>query len=146
MKVLHVSRVLVEVVGVLQLGEGVHSALLLLVGDVATQELVLVCDLRQQFLVETDLLDEAHDRLLLLILKGKPAHLHHLLLLLGLDVALQVIFVHQLINNGMVDHSVIERVVVGFDRAQPVGQHEVTVHEVFVDGVVETARKTHPLH
>jgi len=54
---------------VLELVEGVHVVLLLLEGDVAAEQLVLVGDLREEFLVEADLLDQADDRLLLLVLQ-----------------------------------------------------------------------------
>lgn len=43
--------------------------LLLLEGDVAAEQLVLVGDLGEEFLVEADLLDEADDGLLLLVLQ-----------------------------------------------------------------------------
>lgn len=48
----------------------------------------------------------------------------------------------------MVHHAVVERVVVGLDRAQPVAQHQVAVHQVVVDRVVETTavHVGHSLH
>lgn len=55
--------------------------------DVATQDLILVSDLREQFLVEADLLYETHDGLLLFVLHGQSSYLHHLLLLFGLYVS-----------------------------------------------------------
>lgn len=83
------------------------------IGDVSAQKLILISDLREEFLVESDLLDEADDGLLLFVLEGHAAHLDHLLLLLGLQVAFDVVLVHELVDEGVVDHAVVEGVVVG---------------------------------
>lgn len=66
--------------------------------------------------------------------------------MLGLQVALDVVLVHQLVDQRVVHHAVIQRVVVGLDRPQPVAQHQVAVHQVVVDRVVETAIVAHVAH
>lgn len=99
---------------------------------VSAQQLILVGDLGQEFLIQLYLLHQADDRLLVIVLVHS-AQLDHFLLLLVLQVTLQVVFVHHLIRHRMVPHPIVQSVVVAFHSRHPVVH--VAVKEVFVRGV-----------
>lgn len=94
----------------------VHAhSVLLSVGDVPRQQLVLIVNLSQKFFIEVDLLDEADDRLLLLVLQGDFVHFVHLLGLLSLKIAFQIVLMKNLVSEGMGVDVLIQRIVAIFD-------------------------------
>lgn len=101
------------VVHPLHASESAHRVVLLDT-DVSAQQLVLVGHLSQQFFVEFDLLHQADDRLLILVLR-KSTKLQHLLLLFALQVALKTALVHHLFWYGVAQHAFVKTIIVALD-------------------------------